>query len=199
MFVCTFLQSGAYRLTCHTHSIPPLYSQPGLMVYLLRQLLSVVILPVTMVVFVPLWIARATGIRWEMPADAGEWAAVAAGLVLGGIGFALFAASLWHFATEGRGTLAPWDPPRHLVVRGPYRYVRNPMISGVIFMLVGVALSLRSKPHGIWAVIFTGANFLWIPIFEEPQLEARFGAAYSRYRRGVRRFLPRVRPWKAVD
>lgn len=169
------------------------------MLYLLRQLLSVLILPVTMVVFMPVWIARRSGRGWVMPESAVDWAAVAAAAALLLVGLTLFTSSLWHFATEGRGTLAPWDPPRRLVVRGPYRYVRNPMISGVIFMLLGVALGLRSTPHGVWAAIFTGANLLLIPFFEEPQLEARFGDAYRRYRRGVRRFLPSVRPWTAAE
>jgi protein-S-isoprenylcysteine O-methyltransferase Ste14 len=167
------------------------------MVYLLRHLVSVLILPVTMVVLVPAWIAREAGVRWRVPADGAGWLALATGVPLACVGFALFAASVWHFATEGRGTLAPWDPPRRLVVRGPYRYVRNPMISGVIFMLSGLALILRSRPHGVWAAIFAGANVVWIPLFEEPQLEGRFGDAYRRYRRGVRRFIPRLRPWVA--
>ena len=61
-----------------------------------------------------------------------------------GVGLLLFAASLRQFAVRGKGTLAPWDPPKHLVVEGPYRYVRNPMISGVLFVLLGEALVLRS-------------------------------------------------------
>jgi protein-S-isoprenylcysteine O-methyltransferase Ste14 len=111
------------------------------------------------------------------------------------MGLALFAASLRHFAIHGLGTLAPWDPPRRLVVRGPYRYVRNPMISGVIFMLCGLALGLRSAPHATWAAGFMAATFLQIPLLEEPQLEARFGSAYRRYRSAVPRFVPRMRPW----
>jgi protein-S-isoprenylcysteine O-methyltransferase Ste14 len=169
------------------------------MVYLLRHLLSVVILPATMAVFVPVWIARSSGIGWDVPERSMEWAAVAGGSVLLVIGLTLFGASLWHFATQGRGTLAPWDPPRHLVVRGPYRYVRNPMISGVIFMLCGVALCLRSAPHALWAAAFMAANVVHIPLMEEPQLERRFGEPYRQYRAGVPRFLPRVRPWTADD
>jgi protein-S-isoprenylcysteine O-methyltransferase Ste14 len=167
------------------------------MLYLLRQLLSILILPVTMVVFVPLWIAREADVGWRVPQDPWGWAALVGGVALNGIGFILFAASLWHFATQGRGTLAPWDPPRNLVVRGPYRYVRNPMISGVIFMLCGVALWLRSAPHAFWAATFMTANFLHIPLIEEPQLERRFGGPYRRYCEGVPRFLPRLRPWTA--
>jgi uncharacterized protein YndB with AHSA1/START domain len=115
-------------------------------------------------------------------------AALTAGLVL-------FATSLRRFAVHGMGTLAPWDPPRRLVVQGPYRYVRNPMISGVNFVVFGEALVLRSAPHALWASVFLLANMIWIPLVEEPQLAARFGADYREYCRHVRRFLPRLRPW----
>jgi protein-S-isoprenylcysteine O-methyltransferase Ste14 len=156
----------------------------------LRQILSILILPATVVVVVPLWIARRAGTGWTWPAEGAGWAALAAGAAVSAIGFLLFGASIRHFWVEGRGTLAPWDPPRRLVVTGPYRHVRNPMISGVIFMLFGLALGLRSAPHGRWAVAFAAINLVYIPLFEEPQLEARFGDAYRRYRTAVRRFLP---------
>ena len=108
----------------------------------------------------------------------------------------LFVASLRRFAGEGEGTLAPWDPPRRLVVRGPYRFVRNPMISGVIFLLFGEALVLASWPHAAWALAFLALNAVYIPLVEEPQLERRFGDAYREYRANVRRFLPRLRAWE---
>ena len=87
------------------------------------------------------------------------------------------------------------DPPRELVVRGPYRYVRNPMISGVVFVLFGEALLLLARPHLEWAILFLLINCVYIPLLEEPQLERRFGAAYTEYRRHVRRLIPRLRPW----
>jgi len=108
----------------------------------------------------------------------------------------LFVASLRRFAGEGEGTLAPWDPPRRLVVRGPYRFVRNPMISGVIFLLFGEALVLLSRPHALWALVFLALNAVYIPLVEEPQLEQRFGDPYREYRANVRRFLPRLRAWE---
>jgi protein-S-isoprenylcysteine O-methyltransferase Ste14 len=69
------------------------------------------------------------------------------------------------------------------------------MISGVIFVLFGEALVLLSLPHAVWATAFLVLNLLYIPLIEEPQLERRFGDSYREYRRHVRRFLPRVRPW----
>ncbi len=165
------------------------------MLYLLRHLFAILVLPVTVVVVVPVWIAREFRVIPSWPRHPGGWATIAAGVVAGAIGLALFAASLRQFFIDGRGTLAPWDPPRRLVVRGPYRYVRNPMISGVIFMLVAVTLCLRSAPHAVWAGLFVGANALYIPLLEEPLLESRFGDSYRRYRAAVRRFTPRLRPW----
>jgi protein-S-isoprenylcysteine O-methyltransferase Ste14 len=169
------------------------------MLYLLRHLLSILILPVTAAVVIPVWIAREYRVTPAWPADAAGWAALAAGVLSGVIGLTLFAASLRQFFIAGRGTLAPWDPPRRLVVRGPYRYVRNPMISGVIFLLFGVALCLRSGPHARWAGIFLAINLVYIPLLEEPQLEGRFGEPYRRYRAAVRRFVPRVRPWTDTE
>ena len=165
------------------------------MLYLLRHLLSVLVLPTTMVVVIPVWIARRYGVVMRWPADAVAWVSVAAGALALAAGLMLFAASLRMFFTVGRGTLAPWDPPRHLVVHGPYRYVRNPMISGVVFVLLGIALVLRSQPHALWAAAFLGLNLVFFLLIEEPMLEAKFGDAYRTYKRNVRRFLPRLRAW----
>lgn len=111
------------------------------------------------------------------------------------VGLLLFVSSLYHFATRGRGTLAPWDPPRSLVVTGPYRFVRNPMISGVLFILFAEALLLSSGALLGWAATFLVINLIYIPLFEEPSLALRFGGAYGEYRKHVRRFIPRLRPW----
>ena len=107
----------------------------------------------------------------------------------------LFVASLRRFVREGEGTLAPWDPPQQLVVHGPYRYVRNPMISGVIFVLFGEALVLLSRPHAIWAAAFLALNLIFIPLVEEPRLAGRFGDSYREYQKHVPRIWPRLRPW----
>jgi protein-S-isoprenylcysteine O-methyltransferase Ste14 len=166
------------------------------MVTLIRHLLAIAILPFTVAVLVPIWIARRKAVAFAMGGSLGEVALQLAGAASLGVGLLLFAASLRRFATEGQGTLAPWDPPRALVVRGPYRFVRNPMISGVIFVLFGEALVLVSPPHGVWAIAFLVLNLVYIPLFEEPQLAHRFGEPYREYCRHVRRFLPRLRPWE---
>lgn len=163
----------------------------------IRHLLSIAALPFTVTVLVPLWIARRSGVEPSIAGSSLGWIAQTAGAAVLALGLVLFVSSLRRFATEGHGTLAPWDPPRELVVRGPYRHVRNPMISGVVFVLFGEALVLLSAAHAVWAVVFLGINLVYIPLVEEPQLERRFGAAYRDYCRNVPRVLPRLRPWIA--
>ena len=162
----------------------------------LRHLLAVALLPFTAAVLVPVWLARRDGLRIGPGPGPGAIATQAAGVVLIGIGVALFVATLRRFAGEGEGTLAPWDPPRRLVVRGAYRYVRNPMISGVLMVLAGEALMLLSRSHLLWALVFFVVNALYIPLVEERMLARRFGERYIEYCRHVPRLLPRLRPWE---
>lgn len=164
-----------------------------------RHLLSIAILPVTVTVIVPAWLARSGGITMRMPSGVAEIALFAAGVGLLAIGLVLFVASLARFATEGKGTLAPWDPPRQFVVTGPYRYVRNPMISGVVLILFAEAALLRSQSQLMWAVLFLAGNFVHIPLVEEPALRKRFGAPYEEYCRHVGRLIPRLTPWAPRD
>jgi protein-S-isoprenylcysteine O-methyltransferase Ste14 len=167
------------------------------MITLVRHALAIAILPFSVAVLVPVWIARRYDVEPSLAHSIDLLVVQIAGVVVLGLGLLLFVASLWRFATEGKGTLAPWDPPRVFVVRGPYRFVRNPMISGVILVLCGEALVLLSAPHAVWAAAFALLNLVYIPLVEEPQLEQRFGASYREYCRHVRRFVPRLRPWRA--
>jgi len=161
-----------------------------------RHVLAIAILPFTVTVIIPVWLARRNAITLG-PSHTGPAIAVQlSGMVILGLGLLLFSASLRRFATEGQGTLAPWDPPRQLVVRGPYRYVRNPMISGVLLVLIGEALLLLSWPHATWALLFFVINAIYIPLLEEPMLAERFGESYREYGRHVPRLLPRWPPWQ---
>ncbi len=163
--------------------------------YLLRHLLAVAVLPFSVTVLIPIWLARRNGITLTIGTSPAAAMVQAAGLVLLAAGLVLFAASLRRFFGEGRGTLAPWDPPRQLVVRGVYRHVRNPMISGVVLVLFGESMALLSRPHLIWALTFLGLNLIYIPLIEEPMLAERFGQPYRDYCRNVPRLLPRLRAW----
>ena len=148
-----------------------------------------------MTVVVPVWIARRDHVELAVGPSLAQLITQAAGVGALLIGLTLFVSSLRRFAGEGKGTLAPWDPPRTLVISGPYRYVRNPMFSGVVFVLFGEALVLLSRAHLSWALVFLVVNLIYIPLLEEPQLQRRFGESYAEYCRHVRRLLPRSKPW----
>lgn len=70
--------------------------------------------------------------------------------------------TIWLFASAGRGTLAPWDPTEKLVVKGPHRFARNPMISRVVFVLFGEAMILSLVVNWLWFVIFTVGNMIYV-------------------------------------
>jgi protein-S-isoprenylcysteine O-methyltransferase Ste14 len=107
-------------------------------------------------------------------------------------GVALLAACIWEFAHSGRGTLSPVDPPRELVVRGLYRYVRNPMYLSVTAIVLGEVLLTGSRGLLLyWVVWFVLVNLL-VTGYEEPGLRRRFGQSYEDYTRKVGRWIPRI-------
>lgn len=94
------------------------------------------------------------------------------------------------FGKFGKGTLSPFDPARHLVIKGLYRYVRNPMYVGVMIMLAGESVFFGSWSLFIYAVVvFAGFN-LFVILYEEPFLRKEFGVQYDHYRAHVRRWIP---------
>lgn len=100
---------------------------------------------------------------------------------------------IWEFAHRGRGTLAPFDEPRKLVVQGLYRYVRNPMYVGVMLILVGEALFFRSSDLLLYTIFFFVAFNVVVMRYEEPRLRFKFGVEYERYCQQVGRWIPRIR------
>ena len=166
---------------------------------IVRHLFAVLVLPVAVVILIPGWIARANVIAVAWPTTVPGWGAWLVGLLFLIAGGALFATSLMRFGGEGGGTLAPWGPPVRLVVRGPYAYVRNPMISGVVLLLISEGLLLRSAPHLYWAGLFFLINAAYIPLLEEPGLRVRFGQDYDDYASNVPRLVPRLRPWNDYE
>jgi protein-S-isoprenylcysteine O-methyltransferase Ste14 len=114
------------------------------------------------------------------------------GVVSVGVGALLLAGCIYEFARSGRGTLSPLDPPHHLVVRGLYRYVRNPMYLSVTMIVLGEVLLTRSTALAMyWVVWFISAN-LFVMGYEEPTLRHEFGAEYDEYCRQVGRWVPRL-------
>jgi protein-S-isoprenylcysteine O-methyltransferase Ste14 len=119
-----------------------------------------------------------------------------AGIIVASIGATLALWCIFTFATIGKGTPAPFDPPRRLVIRGPYRFVCNPMYVGAALALAGAALFYKSAPLLAYGGVFLLACHLFVITYEEPTLRRSFGADYEAYCRHVRRWWPAAR--KAV-
>lgn len=154
---------------------------------MLRHVLAVLLLPFVVTVIVPGYLLGQFG-----AGEAAVWQQVAGVLVLAA-GFGLFVWCVALFVRVGRGTLAPWDPTQALVSVGPYRYVRNPMISGVAGILLGEALYFGSVALLAWGVAFVSINHIYFVFSEEPGLERRFGESYRQYRASVPRWMPRIK------
>jgi protein-S-isoprenylcysteine O-methyltransferase Ste14 len=114
------------------------------------------------------------------------------GLVAIAAGAILLLTCIFEFARSGKGTLSPVDAPRELVVRGLYRYVRNPMYLSVGTILLGELLLVRSRALFIYWIIWLVAVNLFVMLYEEPTLRRRFGQSYQRYMQQVGRWLPRL-------
>jgi protein-S-isoprenylcysteine O-methyltransferase Ste14 len=166
-----------------------------------RRVIPELALPFIVVVLLPSLLLpplRRVDTHWTLT-KGGYLVAAEVGVVVFAVGFLLFARCLRLFAEVGEGTLAPWDPPRKLVVVGPYQYVRNPMISSVIVMLLGEAAVCGSALLlGLAGFIFA-VNTVYFMLSEEPALERRFGEDYRRYKKNVRRWIPRRRPWTELE
>lgn len=140
-------------------------------------------------VFVPGRILARAGIE---PGH-GSGAAHALGIVFVVNGLALAIACVLTFAFIGRGTPAPFDPPRALVVAGPYRFVRNPMYIGAGTALIGAALFYQSLALAGYALVFLLITHLFVLLYEEPHLRRVFGSSYEDYLRNVPRWIPKWR------
>jgi protein-S-isoprenylcysteine O-methyltransferase Ste14 len=153
----------------------------------LRSLLFTFVVPGTVGGYLPWAIARGSG---AAVADSPVWSAV--GVVALGVGLAIYAWCVTDFVLAGRGTPLPLDPPRELVVRGLYRFARNPMYVGVLTVIAGQALLFRSIHVGLYAIVVFALFQLFILGYEEPALRRDFDGAYERYCEQVPRWLPRL-------
>jgi protein-S-isoprenylcysteine O-methyltransferase Ste14 len=106
-----------------------------------------------------------------------------------GLGIFLLLWCVREFYVAGRGTLAPWDPPQHLVTTGPYRISRNPMYIGVVTILVGWCVLWGSRTLVIYTVLFLCGFHLRVLLFEEPWAARQFGAQWQAYRARVPRWV----------
>lgn len=155
------------------------------MLLFLKNFLFTILVPGTVAMYIPLWMARSRHLQpqWGIPQIAA--------LVPFLLGAAIYFWCLWDFARHGRGTPAPIDAPKRLVVRGLYRFVRNPMYVGVLLVIGGWAAFFESR-----AILFYGLGIalifhLFVLLVEEPVLTRSFGESYEAYRRAVGRWVPR--------
>jgi protein-S-isoprenylcysteine O-methyltransferase Ste14 len=150
---------------------------------LLKNLIFTLVVPGTIGVYVPLFIAK------ERAPVSGAWFAIA--LAVLAVGGALYGWCAWNFAVVGRATPAPIDAPRKLVTGGPYRFARNPMYVGVLVVILGWAMLFQSMAILRYAFGVALCCHLFVILWEEPHLRRAFGAEYDNYCARVGRWLPK--------
>lgn len=141
-----------------------------------------------LVIFGSLYMDRALGFPKLLPEPVGTLI----GVVLLSLGLALWVWCVIWFS-KAKGTPVPFNPPRDLVMVGPYAWSRNPMLTGVFAVLFGIGFLLHSVSMVfVWTPVFLIFNVLELKLVEEPELERRFGASYIEYKRQVPMFVPKI-------
>ena len=161
---------------------------------------TIIVLPGTVLVFIPaaiLLVTQDSRFAPELASPTQTWFWLALLAAITGLALSGWAATL--FVKLGQGTPAPWDPPKRLVIQGPYRYVRNPMITGALLILLAEAILFQSLPIATWLTVFFIGNAIYFPFFEEKGLEQKFGDKYREYKTHVPRWIPRLRAWKQAN
>ncbi len=154
---------------------------------LLKTLIFTVLVPGAVAGYVPYWMLSSSTALDSL--GAGPFRVLGfAPISLGALGYLWCA---WEFAFAGRGTPAPIDPPKILVARGLYRFVRNPMYVSVLLILLGEGLFFDSRNLLVYAACFWIAVHLFVLLYEEPTLTNKFGESYQAYRKTVPRWVPR--------
>jgi protein-S-isoprenylcysteine O-methyltransferase Ste14 len=167
-----------------------------------RHLISVLVAPVTMAIVIP-----ASIVNWPNVHRPDLGSPLLAGLVIIGgllivLGLCLMTWTVLLFDREGEGTLGVGNvmgEPVNLVVQGPYRHVRNPMITGLLSILLGEAAVLASGRLLVWFAVFCACIAGVIRFWEEPHLAQRYGSAYLDYRANVPRWIPRIAAWRPTS
>ena len=152
----------------------------------IKCLIFTLVAPATLTIYLPILLFHPY--RWDQL----TWV-FWLGAAITGMGIAIYGWCLWEFAYRGRGTPAPIDPPKELVIKGLYRYVRNPMYIGIITILLGETVAFFSINLLYYTlIVFLGFN-AFVLIYEEYTLERLFGESYRQYRREVSRWIPHWR------
>ena len=133
------------------------------------------LLPIAVLIIIPLLIEKNIEIKY--------FSTFIPGVVLVILGLSVIIYTISIFIKIGKGTLAPWSPTKRLIINGIYKYVRNPMITGVLIVLIGESLAILSERIFLWAIIFFIINTIYFYIYEEPNLEKRYGEEYRKYKK----------------
>ena len=150
---------------------------------------AIIILPFNVTVVIPCLILYFSKYKFSIPCP---WQIISGlTLLFAGLYLAVWTMSLFH--KIGKGTLAPWAATKHLVVEGPYKIVRNPMILGVLAILIAESLILNAINIFYWAILFFLINCIYFKVFEERQLERKFGKEYLEYRDNVPMWFPKIK------
>jgi protein-S-isoprenylcysteine O-methyltransferase Ste14 len=155
-----------------------------------RSILFVFLFPGTVAGYIPFLILQSSADDSRPKASLGTSLAMC--LIV--LGASVLLRCVWDFFAAGRGTLAPFDPPRQLVVRGLYRFTRNPMYNGVVSVLVGEAWLFHSASLWEYAAVVFVMFHLFVIVYEEPTLESQFGDSFRTYKRAVPRWGFTTRP-----
>lgn len=152
----------------------------------LKTLLWSIFVPGTVAILVPYWLLSSQPRLFPFELSVFRFI----GLIPMVLGALLYLWCAWDFTFTGRGTPAPFDPPKEMVARGLYSYVRNPMYVAVLLALTGEAILFESVPILIYALIAFSFFHLWVLFYEEPTLRRKFGESYDRYCLRVHRWIP---------
>lgn len=153
---------------------------------------TILLLPFNVIVIIPGIILYFSHYQYKMPSL--NFMIIGIALLVTGLFLAGWTMIL--FNNFGKGTAAPWNPPKNLVIEGPYCYVRNPMITSVILILLSEYFLLGAIQIIWWLLLFFLINNIYFSLFEEKQLENKFGDNYKEYKKNVPRWIPRLTRWK---
>ena len=150
---------------------------------------AIILLPFNVLVVIPCLILYFTKFHYKVPS--------VLQLSFGGLfllcGVFLAGWTMVLFYKVGKGTPAPWAAPKHLVIEGPYKFVRNPMIISVLLILIAESLILNTQYIFYWTLLFFIINSVYFKLFEEKQLEKTFGLSYVKYKKQVPMWLPKFK------
>ena len=160
----------------------------GRLTALLKLLVFTLLVPCSVTVWLP-YSFYGRRLDWGAAQSGGRAVGGMLCVLLGAMGY------LWcglDFAFAGRGTPAPIDPPKILVARGLYRFVRNPMYISVLLVLLGESLVFQSADLFRYAGVVGVGFFFFVLLYEEPALRSKFGPSYRQYCEEVPRWIPRM-------